>query len=205
MMSVRSRRHPRLGFTLAEMLIASTIFLVILVAAMISVQLYGLRVYNLATAKIKATTSGREAISTIRDLVRSAQTVYVGYYTNNAFLANASGLNQVGNALQIFPTTNTVTGNPIIFYQDPANTNLSMVSNGVVSVVVNLITNLNCFQAEDYQGNMLTNSAQNNPVIDVTLMFSQLAFPVGYNTNHVAYDAYDYYRLRTRITMRVKN
>jgi len=46
--SAQGRRRLSLGFTLAEMLIASTIFLVIIVAAMLSVQLYGLRVYNLA-------------------------------------------------------------------------------------------------------------------------------------------------------------
>ena len=183
--SAQSRRRPSLGFTLAEMLIASTIFLVIIVAAMISVQIYGLRVYNLATTKVKAATSGREAYS-------------------NTFSAIANGTIQAGNAIQIFPTTNTAAGNPIVFFQDPANTNLSMVSNGVVSVVVNLITNYNCFQAEDYQGNILTNSTQNNPVIDVTLMFSQLAFPIGYSGG-VAANAYDYYRLRTRITMRVKS
>ena len=199
----RHRGRARLGFTLVEMLVASTIFLVIIVAAMISVQIYGLRVYNLATMKVKATTSGREAINTIRDQLRSAQYIYVGYYTNNAFSTNGSGVSQVGNAVQIFPTTNTAASSAIVFYQDPANTNLSMVSNGVVSVVVNLVTNFNCFQAEDYRGNILTNSGQNNPVIDVTLLFSQLAFPMGYSGG-VAANAYDYYRLRTRVTMRIK-
>ena len=201
--SAQGRRRLCLGFTLAEMLIASTIFLVIIVAAMLSVQLYGLRVYNLATMKVKAATSGREAINTIHDLVRSAQNVYVGYYTNSAFSTNGPGVNQTGNAIQIFPTTNTATTSAIVFFQDPANTNLSMVSNGVVSVVVNLITNYSCFQAEDYQGNILTNAGQNNPVIDVTLMFSQLAFPIGYSGG-VDANAFDYYRLRTRITMRIK-
>ena len=52
--STTSRRQSRQGFTLAEMLVTSTIFLVIIVAAMLSVQLYGLRVYNLATTKVKA-------------------------------------------------------------------------------------------------------------------------------------------------------
>jgi len=198
----RCRRQSRLGFTLAEMLVASTIFLVIIVAAMISVQLYGLRVYNLATTKVKATTSGREAINAIRDLVRSSQSVHVGTYTNNAFSAIANGTIQAGNAIQIFPTTNTVAGNPTIFYQDPATTTFKMVSNGVETVVVNLIINYNCFTNEDFQGNALTNSLQNNPVLDVTLMFSQLAFPIGYGGGA---NAYDYYRLRTRITMRVKN
>ena len=198
----RSRPRSSLGFTLAEMLIASTIFLVIIVAAMISVQLYGLRVYNLATTKVKATTNGREAINAVRDQLRSAQNVYIGYYTNSAFVTNGSGASQIGNAIQIFPTTNTSPSTAIVYYQDPATTSFKMVTNNVETVVVNLITNFNCFQAEDYRGNILTNSGQNNPVIDITLMFSQLAFPTGYGAGGA--NVFDYYRLRTRITMRIK-
>ena len=199
------RSRGRRGFTLAEMLVASTIFLVIIVAAMLSVQLYGLRVYNLAITKVKATTSGRETINDIRDRVRTAQSVLIGNYTNNTFTAIASGTSQMGNALQIYPATNTAAANALVFFQDPVNTNLSLASNGVViSVEANFVTNYNCFQAQDYQGNTLTNMTQNNPVIDVTLMFSQIAFAAGYNTSPVGYDAYDYYRLHTRMSVRAK-
>jgi len=194
--NARNRKRFNRGFTLAEMLVTSTIFLVIIVAAMISVQLYGLRVYNLATTKVSAT------INDIRDRVRSAQVVYVGIYTNSAFSSIASGQNQIGNAVQIFPATNTATVNAIVFYMNPTNPSLNMVSNGVDSVEANYVTNYNCFQAEDYQGNILTNY-NNNPVIAVTMMFSQLAFPVGY-VGSVATNAYDYYRLHTRITRRFK-
>lgn len=194
--------HTRCGFTLAEMLIASTIFLVIIVAAMISVQLYGLRVYNLATTKVKATTSGRETINDIRDRVRTAQGVGVGIYTNGNFTAIATGLNVIGNALKITPNTNSP--GFVVFFQDPDNNNISLASNGVViNVEANFVTNFYCFRAEDYRGNVLTNISQNNPVIAVELMFSQLAFAA--NRGNVANDAYDYYRLRTRITMRAKN
>jgi len=187
------------GFTLAEILVTSTIFLVIVVAAMLSVQLYGLRVYNLATSKAQVTTAARESLNDIRDRVRSAQLVYIGTYSNSIFTAISSGLNQTGNALQIFPTTNTAAANAIVFYMDSVNTSLKMVSNGVASVEANYVTNYYCFQAEDYRGNLLTNFNQNNPVIGVTLMFNRLAFPYG-----IA-NAYDYYRLRTHISLRVKN
>ena len=181
------------------MLVTSTIFLVIIVSAMLSVQLYGLRVYNLATTKVKATTSARETINDIRDRVRSATLVYVGGYTNGSFTTNATGASQIGNALQIFATTNTTAATAIVFYQDPANSVVNMVSNGaVINLEANYVTNYYCFQAEDFQGNILTNY-NNNPVIAVTLMFNQLAFPFG-NTN-----AYDYYRLHTRICVRNKN
>jgi prepilin-type N-terminal cleavage/methylation domain-containing protein len=193
--------RDRCGFTLAEMLVASTIFLVIIVAAMISVQLYGLRVYNLATTKVKATASARETINDIRDRVRTAQAVGVGIYTNGNFTPIATGLNVIGNALKITPNTNSP--GFVVFFQDPDNTNISLASNGVViNVEANFVTNYYCFQAEDYQQNVLTNINQNNPVISVELMFSQLAFAA--NRSGVAGDAYDYYRLRTRMTMRAK-
>ena len=200
--SMQSCRRFSRGFTLAEMLVTSTIFLVIIVAAMLSVQLYGLRVYTLATTKVSATTSARETINDMRDRVRSAAIVNVGTYTNNTFSSIASGLNQMGNAVQIFPATNTATINAIVFYMNPTNPSLNMVSNGVDSVEANFVTNNNCFQAQDYQGNILTNY-NNNPVIDVTLMFSRLAFPEGY-VGGVATNAFDYYRLHTRITRRFK-
>lgn len=187
------------GFTLAEMLVTSTIFLVIVVSAMISVQIYGLRVYNLATSKVKATTGARECINDIRDRVRSAQRVFIGNYTSGTFATIAAGQNQIGNALQIFPTTNTTAANATVFYLDSANSSLKLIENGTASVAADYVTNYYCFQADDYQGTTLTNFNQNNPVITVTLMFNQLAFPYG-GTN-----AYNYYRLHTHISMRVKN
>ena len=139
--SICDSERCRRGFTLTEMLVSSTIFLIIIGAAMISVQVYGLRVYNLATTKVKATTSARETINDIRDRVRSASLVYVGTYTNGAFTTNVSGVSQIGNALQIFPATNTTAANAIVFYMDPNNTNMNMVSNGVVSVEASFMTN----------------------------------------------------------------
>ena len=195
---VPGRRRRRSGFTLAEMLVSSTIFLVIIVAAMISVQLYGMRVYVLATTKISATTGAREAINDMRDRIRSAQIVNIGTFTNLTFTTNANGVPQKGNAIQIFPTTNTPAANAIVFYMDPTATNLIMRSNTTFSVEAYFVTNYYCFQAQDYQGNVLTNYL-NNPVIDVTLMFNQMAFPVAYGGN-----TFDYYRLHTRIALRAK-
>ena len=193
------RKRFQRGFTLAEMLVSSTIFLVIIVAAMISVQLYGMRVYVLATTKINATTSGRETINDIRDRIRSAAQVYIGTYTNFAFTTNTIGQPQKGNAIQIYATTNTTAATAIVFYQDPTGTNITMRSNMTYTVEANFVTNYYCFQAQDYQGNILTNF-QNNAVVDVTLMFNQFAFPVAYGGN-----VYDYYRLHTRVTSRNKN
>ena len=51
-------RNFRHGFTMVEIMIAMAIF-VLMVGAMVSLQIFGLRVYTLAATKITATTSGR--------------------------------------------------------------------------------------------------------------------------------------------------
>lgn len=60
-----------------------------------------------------------------------------------------------------------------------------------------------CFQNEDYQGNILTNNVGGR-VITIIMQFNQLAFPIGYIGGNKV-DAYDYYRLRSRITRRTIN
>lgn len=204
--SGEQRQRSRSGFTLVEMMVTSAIFIII-IGAMVSLQIFGLRVYTLAATKLTATTAGRESLNDMRDQIRSAKTLYVGTYTNNAFSTIPTGQNQIGNALQIFPTTNTALANAIIFYLDASTNCLMMVSNGVVSLEAKYMTNYYCFQAEDYQGNILTNYL-NNPVIAVTMQFYQWEFPLGFvgsGTNSTAANAYDFYRLHTRITRRTKS
>jgi prepilin-type N-terminal cleavage/methylation domain-containing protein len=190
------------GFTIVEMMITSGIF-VVLIGAMISVQIFGLRVYTLAGTKITATTAGRETLNDMRDRIRSSKIVYVGTYTNGAFSNIPTGQNQVGNALQIFATTNTPVANAIVFYMDPNQNCIYMVSNSATSMEANYTTNYYCFQAEDFQQNILTNY-QNNPVIKVTMQFYQWEYPIGY-IGGVAVNAYDFYMLRTRISRRAKD
>jgi len=190
------------GFTLIEMMITAAIFIV-LIGAMVSVQVFGLRVYTLAGTKITATTAGRETLNDIRDRIRSCKVVYVGTYSNNTFAVIPTGQSQVGNALQIFAATNTPVANTTVFYMDPTKNCIYMISNSVISMEANYTTNYLCFQAEDYQQNVLTNY-QNNPVIKVTMQFYQWEYPIGY-IGGVAVNAYDFYLLRTRISRRAKD
>jgi Tfp pilus assembly protein PilV len=199
----RSRRLAAAGFTLVELMIASAIFIFI-VSAMVCIQIFGLRVYTLAATKLMATTSGRETLNSMRDQIRSSQQVYVGSFTNATF-QQASG-QQIGNALQIFTSTNAASTNYVIIYDDPSTNEIfsfSSTSPGNLDVLAQYQTNYNCFQAEDYQGNILTNYL-NNPVIRVTMSFSQWEYPVGF-VGGVGVNAYDYYYLRTRVTRRTKS
>jgi prepilin-type N-terminal cleavage/methylation domain-containing protein len=202
------RPFPRLrpttdgGFTLVELMIASTI-LVSIVGAMVAIQIFGLRVTALAATKLIATTSSRETLNSVRDQIRSSQQDYIGIYSNSTFIRITNGLPQIGNALQIFTTTNSSSTNFIVFYRDPSTNSIySVDSAGNRDLLANYVTNYYCFQAEDYQGNILTNY-QNNPVIAMAMSFSQWEFPVGYVGGN-GVNAYDYYYLRTRIARRCK-
>jgi prepilin-type N-terminal cleavage/methylation domain-containing protein len=210
-------RARRTGFTLPEILIAMTIFVVI-IGAVVALQLFGVRIYYLASTKLTATHDGRKTINLIREQVREAKTIYIGNYNNSGssgtFSEVGDNTNQIGSALLLFPTTNTTYGT--IFFQksDAVASNFCSVSiSGVTVDATGLIfsgsisglatnalfvTNNLCFQAENYSGTVLTNN-NNNRVIHVTLQFCELEYPVaGIGTNEM----YDYYQLHTRATRR---
>jgi Tfp pilus assembly protein PilV len=189
------------GFTLVEVMVTAGIFIII-IGAMVSTQIFGLRVYTLAATKITATAAGRETLNDIRDRIRSATTVTVGNYSNNTFYAIPDGSLQQGNALQI---SNSAAAGALVFYQDPVSNVLDMASNGaIISVEAQYMTNTTCFWAENYEQNILTNYL-NNPVIRVTMQFYQWEYPIGYiGANGSAANAYDLYRLQTRVTRRAK-
>ena len=173
---------------------------------MLSVQLFGLRVSTLATTKLVATTCARETLNSMRDRIRSANVVLVGTYnptSGQGFIQITNGLPQIGNALEIqytnFPSTNTY-----IFYKDPSDPKnvVCSLNNNTVDTLAKYVTNFYCFQAEDFQGNILTNY-QNNPVILINMQFSQREYAFGVSSGK-AVNAYDYYQVRTRVARREK-
>jgi prepilin-type N-terminal cleavage/methylation domain-containing protein len=204
------------GFTLAEMLIALTVFGFI-VMAMVALEIFGLRIYTLGATKLTATQGARETLNAMRDQIRAAKTVYVGSYNpqaanagigTNGFSQAPLGTPQEGNALEILPVNGTTGGtgtNGLIFYLDSTSSTTNMlcsVSNGVHNILAFYVTNTTCFFAEDGYGNLL-NYYQNNVVIHVVLQFSQWEYPIAViGTND--FNAYDFYYLTTRITRRSK-
>ena len=214
-------RTPRPGFTLPEILVAMTIF-IILIGAVVALQLFAVRIFQLAATKLTATEDGRKTVNFIRVQVREAKLIYIGTYsgtnTGTGTFSVVDNTNQIGSALLVSPTNtaafNNAAGYGTIFFQNSATTNLCSVSitnatlsaNGtnLTGTVGNFatdalfVTNNNVFQAEDFQGNVLTDN-DNNRIIHVTLQFSQLEYPVaGIGTGAM----YDYYELHTRATRR---
>lgn len=200
----RPRRRTRAGFTLVEMMMGVGLFLVIFVAAMVGLQLFGARVYTLSATKLAATADARKTLNSLRKDIRSAKLVYVGTFNNGAFARIPNGEPQTGNALEVFyPDDNDQPSPiPVIFYQNPNGTNVCISSNGVVQVLANFVTNYFMFTAEDYQANIMVNYG-NNPVIRVTMQFHQWEFPLGV-VGPDGLNAYNHYRLQTRISRRLK-
>src|ERR1039457_7664229 len=106
----RARRRNVRGFTLAEMVITVGVFLFIFTGVMVAVQIFGLRIYTLAATKLVATAGGRQAMNQIRDQIRGGKMVYVGNCSspiNSSFALIGTTNAQQGNALIIYPSTNT--------------------------------------------------------------------------------------------------
>ena len=206
------RRRNRAAFTLMEMMVSSGIYLFVLVGVIVAIQIFALRVYTLAATKLTATQSSRKALNQIRDDIRQGKGLQVGRCDNSGFFQAVSGTNgAVGNALQVFSTTN-FSGPPYSLYYLQTNTVSGVSSNNLLFVsvtslasnTINLasyITNLDVFAAEDCYGNTISNFLQNNQVFTVKLQFYQWEYPIAFIGSNAA-NAYDYYQLRTKVCRR---
>jgi prepilin-type N-terminal cleavage/methylation domain-containing protein len=183
------------GFTLTEIMVVTAIFS-LLIVAVASLQIMGLRMYRISETKLTSTAEGRKALNRVRDEIRMGKIVEIGNGTATSFTRIPDNTPQIGNALQICMTTNR--NSFVRYFLDTNTTSLNRVVNGEVHTVANYITNELAFCAEDYTGNVLTNN-QNNRVIRMTLEFYQWEFPMASAGRG---GMYDYYRLQTRATRR---
>jgi type II secretory pathway pseudopilin PulG len=214
----RARRRNVHGFTLVEMVITVGVFLFIFVGVMVAVQIFGLRIYTLAATKLVATAGGRQAMNQIRDQIRGGKMVYVG----NCSSAVSSSFNlitnapQQGNALIIYPTTNTTSysvyyldfnPNPLIPYTNRLiQFNVSNSVTTYTKMLAKYVTNQIVFDMEDWQTHIVTSeqSLDNRLLVRVTMQFSQWEYPLAF-VGGVGLNAYDYYQLRTRVFRRAWN
>jgi len=187
----------RAAFTLTEVMVAMAIFSIVILGT-ISANIFGLRMYQITKAKLGASDEAREAVSRLVNEVRSAKIVRVGNGDSASFTNIDLGGLQQGNAIQIYPTTNTA--NFIRYFWDPTDKRFKRTTDagGATIVVANFISNNIVFKAEDHLGTTLTNN-QNNRVINLKLEFFQIQYPV---VNVGPGGLFDYYKLETRITRR---
>lgn len=179
-------------------MVASALFSIVILGT-VSANIFGLRMYQITKAKLGASDEAREAVSRLVNEIRSAKIVRVGNGSISAFTNIPMGDVQAGNAIQIYPTTNTTS--PFIrYFWDATDMRFKRTTDGSSSsiIVANFISNQVVFRAEDHMGNVLTNF-QNNRVINLKLEFFQIQYPI---VNIGPGGLFDYYKLETRITRR---
>ena len=182
---------PDRGFTLPEILIAMAVFLLVL-GAIISANVFGLRMFQMNQAKLNVTRWSRETIEKITAEVHACDTMWVGDVTNGVFEGLLDGETQQGTALLIYPAANTT--NYIIYFVNPTDKTFQRTTDqpGTAEVLADSVTNTIIFTAQDFSGNVLTNK-NNNRLIHLTLEFYQ---PGSFMQGA------DYYKLETSMTRR---
>jgi hypothetical protein len=170
-----------------------TVF-VFVVGGIVAANLFGLRMFQVNAAKLNATEWSRNTFGKITDEIHTCNTVLVGNMTNGNFEGLLPGEVQQGTAIEIQPTTNTAS---LIYYfvdsfDGTFRQTVSTPGGTHTIILADSVTNTMVFQAQDFSGQVLTNS-QNNQVIHLTLEF--------YQPEHFMVGP-DYYKLETSVTRR---
>jgi hypothetical protein len=183
---------PDAGFTLPEILVATTVFM-LTVGGIIAANLFGLKMFQITQAKLNVTTWARQTTDKITSEVRACNSVWIGNVTSNGvFEALLDGETQKGTGLLIYPEANTT--NYIIYFVDPSDQTFRRTTHqrDTAEILAESVTNTLVFTAQDLSGTVLTNN-QNNRVIHLTLEF--------YQPERFMRGA-DYYKLETSVTRR---
>jgi len=196
--SIRCRFHDaswhwsELAFTLTELMVSVAIF-ILLVAGVVSANLFGLRMFQVEETKLNASDQARKIVGVMMDEIHECQSFQVGTFTNGTFTGLPLGAPQIGPALIVYPTTNLT--NYIMYFVNTADQKFRRATSvpGSTKVVAQWVTNASdLFRAQDYLGNVLTNM-QDNTVLHLKLEFYQ-ATRFGVPP--------DYYKLETSTTRR---
>jgi len=179
------------AFSLPEVLIASTLF-VLLLGGVVGANLFGMRMFQLSETKLRASDGARKALGLMTDEIRKSTATWVGDVTNGSFVAALDGQPQTGSALLIQPSTNATSF--VVYFLNPGDQSFrrSVTATAATTILAQTVTNTAIFTGQDFLGNTLTNN-QNNRVIHATLEFYQQQpwLPVA-----------DYAKLETSVTRR---
>ncbi|SPE61483.1 hypothetical protein SBV1_710017 [Verrucomicrobia bacterium] len=177
-------RRGQQAYTLVEALI-STGLLLLIVTGVLTCHLTGLY-WNLAIqAHTQNVQTAREALSCMSEEIQSANSLQVGSGSATNFIPVGATNLQAGNALRIFPTTNTTQF--IYYYCDAGASNLNkipLLGTDIITVASG-ITNSPVFSMQNFAGTVLTNS-QNNAVLSVLLQMSFISPFAGVSAGYQA-------------------
>lgn len=186
-----------LAYTLTEVMVTMTVVVMVL-AAVISCHLLGLKLFELTKAKLGASDEARRSIGLMISEIRSAKFVRVGSGDLGGFKEAAVNTPHVGNAMEVYASTNTNFW--VRYYLDSSDQKLKRATNGAseAAVIASSISNQVVFSAEDFTGKPLLNNALVY-VIGLNMQFYQLQYPA---VEIGPGKFYDYYQLQTRVTPR---
>jgi Tfp pilus assembly protein PilW len=194
--SCKQRSSRAAAFTITELMVSMSILMLVL-AAVLSGHLFGMRLFQLTKAKLGANQDSRKALARLTDEIRSAKWIRVGQGGASSFTETEEGYPQQGNSIQIYSTAQTQPWTRYFMDSDQALKRITS-SNGAPMTIAQSITNSVVFASENSQGLVLTNN-QNNRVISLTMSFYQIQYPI---LKVGPGEFYDYYQIRTRITRR---
>lgn len=189
-------RRPA-AFTIPELMVALSVFTFVVIG-IIFAHLYGLSMFRITQTSLKATASARKVAGRLTDEIRTCNRVFIGDIKNvsgtNKFVGLLDGEKQQGSSLMIYPTAGA--SNYIVYYVNQADQKLvrSTEQPGSAVILAESITNTIAFRAQNYLGEVLTNSA-NNRVIHFDFEFHQ---------PHRYKQVADYFKLESSVTLRVE-
>jgi prepilin-type N-terminal cleavage/methylation domain-containing protein len=194
---IKMRASLNRAYTLVEIMVSMTIFSLV-VLGVLSSNIFGLRLYEVAKTKLGVNESSRRALSMMITDIREAKFTSVGTGSATTFVEPVAGVKRQGNALQINPLRDNT--NVFIRYFRDDDQSIKMVTdtNATPVVVADYVSNSVVFAEEDFRGAVLTNR-QASSVIALNLRFFKIEFPavpVGQG------GFYEFYSLQTRITRR---
>jgi prepilin-type N-terminal cleavage/methylation domain-containing protein len=199
------------GLTMVEMMVTMAIF-VMLVAAFISANIFGLRYDELVCSKLGASEQSRRSFEKLTSDIRASKIWRIGTGTRTSFSAISNATLLVGNAIQLNPTidTNTFvryyfeTNGP--FTTQPNGRLCRITSSGEYTICAQYLTNASgtsmIFQAQNYLGKDILNDYQMKYVIDALMEFYQYQFPKTYVGPGYYYD---YYRIELKAASHAPN
>ncbi len=157
------------AFTLVEMMVASALFSLVILGVL-ACHLAGLRYLQLIQPKLLNAQYERQTVGRLIEEVRCANSLQVGTGSLSTFSAVGPTNVQSGNALRIYPSTNTA--QYVYYFYDLATATVQRVpvQGTHATIIASSVTNYTIFTMQDFSCNALTNS-QNNAVMSLLLQF----------------------------------
>ena len=169
------RKQSAAAFTLPELILTLCVA-VFVGGGLLTIQLFGQRMWNLTETKVNTSDKARQIVRLISSEVRAAKVVRVGTGDLSSFTEATPGSAQRGNALQVHQSN--ATNIFVRYFQDPNDQTLKYCTNDATSafIVARSVSSNTVFSVEDFSGVVLSNRQQKS-LVGVTLNFSALENP----------------------------